>query len=147
MTTTRFNDAVSKLYDAFHQNRLNPGSCKECAVGNILNNQDFWQHFAHQHGSLELSYVGVVHQKLGRTYAGYSPQELLTIEHVFLKACGFKLPITSDSEFPENFGQDHLFNGLEAVVSILCVFDNLPNVMDCSVLFNYKNTPQTVAVY
>ncbi len=139
-TTERFNQAVSKLYNAFHNNTLNPGACRTCAVGNILNNQDFWQHFSHQHGSVELSYVGVVHQKLGRTFGGYTPQELLLIEKVFLEACGFQLPITAKSQFPANFGQDHLFKGLEAVVALLCTYDNLLNVMDCSSLFKYQPT-------
>lgn len=140
-TTQRFNNAVKKLYDAFHNNTLNPGSCKQCAVGTILDNKDFWQHFTHQHGSTELTYVGVVHQKIGRTFMGYSPIELLQIEQVFLRACGFSVPITSKSAFPKNFGKDHMFAGLEQVVAFLCQLDNIPNVMDCSVLFDYERSP------
>ena len=63
--------------------------CKHCAVGNILDNMDIWKHLSNYHGSLELNYVGKVHQTLGRKFNGYSPLELLQIEATFLKACGY----------------------------------------------------------
>jgi len=34
-TTERFEKAVSKLYNAFHENRLDASDCEHCAVGNI----------------------------------------------------------------------------------------------------------------
>ncbi|MFK7833062.1 MAG: hypothetical protein AB8B52_07290 [Winogradskyella sp.] len=39
-TSTRFDSAIDKLYAAFHSNTLNPEDCKQCAVGNIVDNQD-----------------------------------------------------------------------------------------------------------
>ena len=36
--------------------------------------------------------------------------------------------------------KDILFKGLEAVESKLCELDRIPNVMDCSVLFEYETT-------
>ena len=72
-TTTRFEHAIKKLYLAFHNGYLNPECCKQCAVGNILDNKDFWKHLSDDHGSLQLNYTGSVHQNLGRRFNGYSP--------------------------------------------------------------------------
>ena len=79
----RLEQALIKLYNAFHNDELNPESCSACAVGNILDNHDSWKHLSDTHGSIQLSYVGRVHQKLGRTFNGYTPHELLQIEKVF----------------------------------------------------------------
>lgn len=89
----RLEHALIKLYKAYHNNRLNPEDCTACAVGNILDNQDSWKHFSNEHGSLQLNYIGSVHQNLGRKFNGYTPQEILQIEKVFLDSCGFKTPL------------------------------------------------------
>lgn len=137
-TTTRFNQAIEKLYKAFHNNTLNPECCNQCAVGNILDNTDAWKHLSDFHGSTQLNYLGLVHQNLGRKFNGYSPIELLQIEATFLKACGYTLPLHHSNKKPK-LTPENLFNGLEAVVKLLCQFDNVPNVMDCSILFDYKS--------
>lgn len=144
-TTERFDQAVTKLYEAFHQNRLHPECCKSCAVGNILDNKDFWKHLSDTHGSLKLSYVGAVHQNLGRKFNGYTPAELLKIEQVFLLGCGYSGPLNQQFTKPENpTDKDVLFNGLCAVVGLLCNLDGIKNVMDYSRLFQYK--PLTEAI-
>lgn len=137
-TTQRFEQAVAKLYQAFHQGTLNPESCTQCAVGNILDNKDFWKHLSDSHGSMKLNYVGLVNQNLGKRFNGYAPIELLQIEKAFLKACGYNLPLNFNRSMNEKPNKDTLFKGLEAVVSQLCTFDNLPNMMDCSRLFHYE---------
>lgn len=137
-TTHRFEEAISKLYHAFHHDTLHPLSCTHCAVGNILDNKDFWKHLSDYTGSMKLNYVGLINQGLGKRFNGYSPKELLKIEKEFLKGCGFKLPLHKHTnKVKKIINNDHLFKGLEAVVSQLCKFDNLPNVMDCSRLFAY----------
>ena len=138
-TPIRLEQALIKLYDAFHNNRLNPEDCTACAVGNILDNHDSWKHLSNDHGSLELNYIGTVHQKLGRRFNGYSPEELLLIEKVFLEACGFKTPLCHYNPKPINPRKEVLFNGLCAVVSILCKMDNIPNVMDYTKIFEYED--------
>jgi hypothetical protein len=139
-TTKRLEQALIKLYNAYHNNRLNPEDCTACAVGNILDNFDSWKHLSDAHGSLKLSYVGVVHQNLGRKFNGYTPQELLQIEKVFLDACGFKTPLCHYNPKPQNpTSQEVLFNGLIAVVEVLCVLDKRPNVLDYSKLFEQEN--------
>ena len=137
-TSSRFNAAVNKLYAAFHNNTLNPEDCSQCAVGNILDQNDSWKHLTNMHGSVALSYVGLVHQNLGRRFNGYSPLELLKIERSFLEGCGYRLGANYCHK-PDYFkSKSILFNGLSEVVSTLCQLDGVKNVMDCSSLFRYN---------
>ncbi|WP_339918306.1 Na(+)-translocating NADH-quinone reductase subunit F [Yeosuana marina] len=136
----RIDAALKKLYVAFHENQLHPECCKQCAVGNILDNTDSWKHLSDHHGSVELNYIGNVHQSIGRKFNGYSPLELLKIEATFLKACGYKLPLHHKNKKPENpTDKEVLFNGLCAVVKFLCELDNIPDALeDYTKLFEYE---------
>ena len=123
--SARFENAINKLYKAFHNNTLNPEDCKQCAVGNILDNTDSWKHLSDIHGSLRLNYIGLVHQNFGRKFNGYSPIQLLNIESEFLKGCGYVGPLNGKCKKPKNpLDKDTLFNGLYFVVSYLCKIDN-----------------------
>ncbi len=136
----RLEQAITKLYNAYHDGTLHPEKCKSCAVGNICDNTDTWNYFTDQHGSMKLSYVGRVNEALGRKHYGYSPKELLQIEAVFLKGCGYGIPICYGSERPENpTEKDLLFNGLCDTIAFLCELDHVPNVMDYSKLFEVEN--------
>jgi hypothetical protein len=138
-TSNRFENAINKLYSAFHLNTLNPEDCKHCAVGNILDNKDNWRHLTDIHGSVRLNYVGLVHQNLGRKFNGYTPLELLQIESSFLKGCGYRLG-TNYCHKPDSLkDKDILFNGLCEVVSTLCALDRIEDVMNYAVLFAYEN--------
>jgi len=135
----RLENAIQKLYTAFHNNTLHPEYCHSCAVGNIMEQKEAWQHLTDVHGSLQLNYVGRVHQNFGRKFQGYTPMELLQIEAIFLKACGYVLPLKKGSARPHNpKDRDILFNGLSAVVRYLCDLDQISDVMDCSALFDFK---------
>lgn len=134
----RFDEALKKLYKAFHNNTLNPEDCKQCAVGNILDNNDSWKHMTNVHGSTKLNYVGLVHQNLGRRFNGYLPIELLKIEASFLEGCGYRLGKTYCHKPDYYKNKDILFNGLNAVVATLCELDGVKNVLDCSFLFDYE---------
>lgn len=139
-TPKRLEQALVKLYNAFHNNILNPECCSVCAVGNILDNHDSWKHLSNEHGSLELSYIGRIHQQLNRKFNGYSPKELLQIEKIFLETCGFKTPLCYYNPKPVNpRSKETLFKGLSAVVAYLCELDDIPNVMDYSKIFEYEN--------
>ena len=139
-TPPRLEQALIKLYNAYHNNTLDPEDCTACAVGNILDNHDSWKHLSNEHGSLQLNYIGTVHQRLGRKFNGYSPQELLEIEKVFLMACGFETPLCHYNPKPQNpRDKDVLFQGLFAVVSLLCELEGLDNVMNYSKLFEQEN--------
>lgn len=137
-TSRRFDNAIKKLYTSFHSNTLNPEDCSQCAVGNILDNKDSWKHMIDLHGSERLNYVGLVHQKLGRTFNGYTPLELLKIEASFLNGCGYRLGKTYCHK--PDFLKDKtiLFNGLCEVVKTLCELDKIENVMDCSQVFEFE---------
>ena len=143
-TSKRLEHAITKLYVAFHNNSLNPEYCKSCAVGNICDNTDTWNYLTDAHGSLKLSYIGVLNENFGRKIHGYSTKELLQIEIVFLKGCGFSVPLTLHSKRPENpTNKEQLFNALYATVAFLCKLDNVPNVMDYLKLFEFENnTPK-----
>ncbi|MBJ6366513.1 Na(+)-translocating NADH-quinone reductase subunit F [Snuella sedimenti] len=135
-TSIRLEQAVQKLYVAFHNNALNPECCKQCAVGNILDNTESWKHLSDRHGSLKLNYVGMVNQNLGRKFNGYTPQELLHIEAIFLKNCGYSIPLHYRGTRPNNpEDKDLLFKGLCAVIAYLCELDGISNVMDYTKLF------------
>jgi hypothetical protein len=130
-TTKRLDAALEKLYTAFHNNSLNPDCSKQCAVGNICDNKDSWKHLSDGHGSLQLNYVGLVHQNLGRRFNGYSPLELLNIEASFLKGCGYTLPLNYRNTKPKHpNSKKTLFNGLVSAIAYLCVLDGIPNVMN-----------------
>ncbi len=137
-TSIRFDNAINKLYNAFHESSLNPDDCKQCAIGNILDHTDRWKHLTDQHGTTKLNYVGLVHQNLGRKFNGYTPIELLHIESAFLKGCGYYLTQQNRLYKPKNINNNVLFNGLCEVVIELCRLDGIPNIMDCSVLFKFE---------
>jgi hypothetical protein len=143
-TSNRLEYAITKLYNAFHNNESNPECCKQCAVGNILDKTDSWKHLSDYHGSVELNYIGEVHQSFGRSFNGYSSLELLKIEATFLDACGYKLPLYHKNNKPENpTDKSVLFDGLSAVIKLLCMLDGVSNVMDYTKLFEFKNeTPK-----
>lgn len=139
-TSYRLDQALKKLYIAFHNKQLHPECCKCCAVGNILDRTDAWKHLSDRHGSTRLNYVGLVNQKFGKKFNGYSPLELLEIEATFLKACGYTLPLHHKNKRPDNpTDKNSLFNGLTAVIAFLCELDGIENIMDYSKLFEFED--------
>ncbi|MFD1162746.1 Na(+)-translocating NADH-quinone reductase subunit F [Hwangdonia seohaensis] len=139
-TSNRLESAIKKLYTAYYSNQLFPECCKQCAVGNILDKTDGWQHLSDYHGALQLNYIGRVHQNLGRKFNGYSPLELLQIEAVFLTACGYQLPLHHKNNKPKiPNDNDVLFDGLIAVIGFLCELDGVSNTMDYTKCFELEN--------
>jgi len=137
---TRLEQAITKLYVAFHSGALHPECCNSCAVGNICDNTDTWKYLTESHGSLELSYIGKLNENFDRKIHGYSPKELLQIEVIFLKGCGFSVPLVRGSQRPKDpTDKDLLFNGLCDTIEFLCKLDHIPNVMDYSKLFEFEN--------
>lgn len=146
-TSFRLENAITKLYTAFHNGDLHPECCKSCAVGNILDNTDSWKHLSDTHGSVNLNYVGKVNEAFGRRMNGYTPSELLRIEATFLQGCGYVLPLRRKSKRPKDpTSKDTLFNGLCAVISFLCALDGVDNVMDYSRLFEFENDAPVYAL-
>ncbi|MBT8257658.1 MAG: Na(+)-translocating NADH-quinone reductase subunit F [Bacteroidia bacterium] len=135
-TTSRFDQAIQKLYTAFNNSTLHPECACHCAVGNICDNKDFWKSFSDDHGSLKLNYVGKVNEAFGKRFHGYTPFELLQIERAFLKGCGYGLPFRHSGVRPSDPTDKWIqFNGLTEAIEYLCKLDGIANVMDYSRLF------------
>lgn len=135
-TTERFDKAVTKLYNAFHNNSLNAMDCAMCAVGNMCDNNPDWA----------FTY---------KTNTGYSAKEIKNIEQLFMH--GYNINTEKHIQLEKSFsfsgtgfGWDakdvkcttnkHLvFIALCAVVEYLCELDNIPNVMDYTKLFETEN--------
>jgi hypothetical protein len=135
-TTERFEKAVMKLYNAFHNNELNAMHCQHCAVGNICNNEREWDDlgvFASDTIFGDGTNWNVDAEKIKESLdvinkTGYSAQELVEVERLFLEACEYQK------------GTKHLqFKGLCAVVEYLAKLDNIPNPMDYTKLFETEN--------
>jgi hypothetical protein len=130
-TTKRFDEAVSKLYNAFHDGTLNAMDCEACAVGNICNNNGHWddlpvfQSTVKWGNDMEPSQLQLKKAKRVIKESGYSEKELIEIEIIFLKSCEFSKGT-----------KEQQFNGLCAVVEYLCELDNIPNVW---ITKNYLN--------
>lgn len=135
--TRRLENALTKLYNAFHNDQLQPECAMGCAVGTILDRRDFWKHLSDDHGTVRLNYLGLLHENLGRSFNGYKPSELLLIEKTFLDACGYETPLRHYHKKPKNpTDKDLQFKGLCAVVAVLCQLDNVPNVLTLNTLFD-----------
>lgn len=133
-TTERFDNAVTKLYNAFHDGKLNAMHCSACAVGNICDNNYGWDYLpnfaattyfkANPESSIEeIEYGEKVIKK-----TGYSVYELVEIERIFLTSCEYGIG-----------NKEQHFKGLCAVVEYLCELDNIPNVIDYTKLFETEN--------
>lgn len=128
----RLENAITKLYTAFHENRLNGVDCRACAVGNICNNSPEWWYGENNNHFMDRDIPIKVQQKVG-----YSDLELCTIEYLFLFGKRKKTDITHfDNTLVDKETQ---FKGLCAVVEYLCELDNIPNVMDYTKLFETEN--------
>ncbi len=127
----RLEHALNKLYYAYNNGHLDPENCFHCAVGNICDNDDAWNHFTDVHGSVKLNYLGRLHEILEKRINGYSPLELLSIEAVFLKACGYTLTSKNHLLKPAPIiDKEMKFKGLCAVIDYLCKLDAIENVME-----------------
>jgi len=136
-TTKRFDEAVSKLYNAFHENRLDPLDCMACAVGNICDNESTWFDSVHNKDFNKRNIPESVSIK-----TGYSEKELESIETMFIYGVKHR---KEKMLFHNGYGntKETQFLGLCAVVEYLCELDNIPNVMDYKKLFEQEeNKPK-----
>lgn len=124
LTSKRFTNAVTKLYNAFHEGILESLDCKACAVGNICNNS--------------LEWVG--HYNVPES--GYSIDELRTIERVFMFGTRKIIGRIENGdlkwmpqEVQSSKKDNKVFEALCAVVEYLCELEGIPNVMDYKALF------------
>lgn len=134
----RFTNAVTKLYNAFHNGTLNAYDCQKCAIGSLCDGSDLWNRIRTSWLSQfdPSKYKGEVKELIDST--GYSPQEILRIEKRFVSQ--FDGLRTADNK-------EYQFKGLCAVVEYLCELEGIPNVMDYTKLFeSNSNKLETVFV-
>ena len=132
----RLDAALLKLYKAYQDNALHPEDACRCAVGNILNQTDSWKHLSNLHGSLQLNYIGLVHEVLDKKFGGYKPSELMAIEKAFLEGCGYQTPLATQKKKPKNpTNRELLFDGLAATIEKLCALDGVENVLEITTAF------------
>lgn len=129
-TTPRFENAVTKLYKAFHEGRLRKGFCHMCAVGNMVGGRTEWYNYiiGKERGDECLKYKDKEGKQEGLyqiNSTGYSLSEINKIEKLF------ETNTTKDMQ--------GMFKGLCAVVEYLCELDNIPNVMSFQSLFEQEN--------
>lgn len=125
----RLEKAITKLYTAFHEGRLNANDCQACAVGNICNNSMDWRNHARFDTNIKAPIISNYYElPKDIIKSGYSAFELIKVEELFLKACKFRKGTKKQQ-----------FKGLCAVVEYLCELDKIPNVMDYTKLFETEN--------
>jgi len=133
MSTNRFQNAVNKLIKSFFNETLTKGKCTRCAVGNICGSWEWSVLFETDPNTNEQDTSGLNRSKfmpeqfetaLKQIYdTNYTPEELAKVEYVF--ETNTKIAYL-DYEYNqcthEEFIQDQ-FNGLCAVIDVLCEFE------------------------
>ena len=142
-TTKRFDNGVRKLYTAFHNNELVTMDCTKCAVRNICDNRSDWR-YVKEYGMAEhIGYYDVSPNQVIKE-SGYSLLELMNIESLFMY--GRKKEDNYGGWIGDKETKERQFKGLCAVVEYLCELDNIPNVMDYTSLFEYKDKIKELAL-
>lgn len=132
----RFENAVMKLYNAFHENRLDLWDCQACAVGNMCDNDDRWMEvisgyrIAVNKRLKKEKFNSLRHNETTKK-TGYSIYDLSKIEALFIGA--------STDSGKSAYHKDSQFKGLCAVIEYLCELDNIPNIMDYTKAFETEN--------
>lgn len=122
----RLENAITKLYTAFHEGTLDAYSPCYCAVGNLLGGA-IWTRDGL--GTKITMLKGCLNT------SGYSGMELAKIEVIFIE---------SDCTHCELPKKENQFLGLCEVVAYLCKLDNEPNVMDIQKLFEFDENKKPV---
>jgi len=131
-TTKRLENAITKLYNAFHNGTLNAFDCSACAVGNLVGDAYWTGHIVvSTNNPIEITLWGGLFEDYHLEESGYTKGNLMKIEFKFLTA--WKENCSNDST-----NKDIQFQGLCSVVEYLCELDNIPNVMDYTSLFEFN---------
>ena len=140
-TTERFDTAVTKLYKAFSEDKLDPMDCAACAVGNLCDNTNDWVS-SHDANFGELARI----KENFNNQSSYSQKELAIIECLFLYGTKdikqkYKFTNTKSKDLVKTHpkytleAKENNFLGLCAVIEYLCELDNIPNVLDHTRMF------------
>lgn len=125
-TPERFNRAIKALVQAFFKDNLSKGDCKKCAVGNICNGRNDWYEvFMTTDSGVQLidehMYFGETKNVIDST--GYRWEELAEIERSFETST--KIHWQEYYRHKKSAIMQDQFNGLMAVVEVLCKLDNI----------------------
>lgn len=110
-TTKRFEEATTKLYNAFNKGTLDAYNCKACAVGNLVGHGN-WAMHTNNLRSME----GMTFYK-PPSHKDYNEEELFNIERTFLQKF--------DAGNIDGRNKEAQFNGLMAVIDYLAELDNI----------------------
>lgn len=139
----RFENAVTKLYNAFHNGELDAMDSCFCAVGNMCDNKNEWHPYLH-------NYMGIEEYEKGKKLSietGYSNYELLNIESIFMLGIKKTECRGKAKWMASEMTKETQFKGLCAVVEYLCELEGIPNIMDYQKLFeSAKNKLEEVFV-
>ena len=151
----RFDEAIKALVKGFFNGTLAKGTCRACAVGNIVANAIGVEPFLPKGQSFKnmrgINWFGVIYpheigfrdilegeKEIANT--GYSEHEISEIEQVFennteIDCFLYPLDYKSDPKIIKD-----QYNGLMAVVDVLCELEgfNKEKVKETKELFNYS---------
>jgi len=154
--TQRFEKAYNALYNAFMNDTLAKGTCRACAVGNIVANamgvsvtseytckvnNTFWNIiFYTTTDGEQIIKRNPIYEKYLEVLTGYSWEELAKVEHAFERAAKIHY-YYYNSHTPQEIMEDQ-FNGLMAVMDVLIELDEVKE--GNSYKETFKNKFQTV---
>ena len=126
----RLENAITKLYNAFHNDELDAFSCVSCAVGNITGSMN-WAMCASE--GIEEGLVNIMPSEIFNypKSKDYSGKELFEVEKIFLGEW-------AKEKSKNGKNKEIQFKGLCAVIEYLCELDEVDNVMEIQSLFEYK---------
>ncbi len=136
-TTKRFDNAVTKLYNAFHNGELIMTDCSKCAVGNICDGNYLWTGARNLMTKMPI----VMPYKRGLEVViktGYSVLEIIEIECLFMSGYRSHQFLNKAVSYYREGNKEDQFKGLEAVIKYLCELDGIDNVMDYTKVFDYN---------
>lgn len=130
-TTPRFDRASTRLYNAFHNGELNAYKCEACAVGNMCNGYSAWACYR------EGVFGDPINDYHAEKLTGYSAKQLGLIEGEFMSHFQPRYVIHRRGIQNKTNGRDKntQFKALCGVIKLLCKFDNIPNPMDYTAMF------------
>lgn len=140
--TTRFKNAVDSLVNAFFKDELTKGSCSNCALGCIIAHSfqmnniadvpvNFWKEAFITSENIQIvnsKYFDHEFQLKMVESTQYSIEEMMRIEYAFESNTQISWNLMANKSSNEIL-RDR-FNGLIAVVNILCEIDGINHTTD-----------------
>lgn len=135
-TTKRFDEAVIKLANAFHNKELVPGWCASCAIGTLIGRTGKWYLYIFHNGLLNEK--GLLEAREELESIDYNMNEVIRIESIF------EYSYNHSREVLKNKKRESIFYVLCEVVKLLAEFDGITGVMDIESLLKQKTVSDGV---